>query len=123
MKMNIRYFKWADLDESKRDYLYNHFTLGDGEMRVAIDVGLLEHCFIAFGPNEGIIGWTGLYKYTTLDDEIFNVGVFVRKEYRHRGIGETLRAMVVEFALREFGECMWFDVGKNGVATIVMEQK
>lgn len=112
--MNFQYFKWADVSKDRKDYLRDHFTLGGREMRSAIDDGLLEYCFIAFGPKGGIVGWAGLYKYGTSDKEIFKIGVFVRREYRHCGVGEALRKGAVGFALDKFEECFWFEARRAG---------
>jgi len=121
--MKIIYSLWAEMKHKRKKYLHDYFTFRDGDLREAIEAGRIKECFVAFGPNGGVQGWAGLYKYGDYKEEKPKVGVFVRHEYRHQGIGKKLKDKAIQFALETYGACVWHRRISQGVWHLVARYK
>ena len=61
-----------------------------------------KYVVLALGPKNGILGWAGIYRWGKM-----NVGVYVRRGYRHNGIGKCLKEIAIEKTLRKNKSVFW----------------
>jgi GNAT superfamily N-acetyltransferase len=92
------------------EVLYERFTFKTGAIRIAIKNSTAIKFFVAFLDKE-IVGWAVIYKgfYCDINSNDVSIGVFVKKQYRHCGIGNGLRKRALTWAVNKNIRPWWYD--------------